>query len=122
MAEAVSLDLVVADLADELRAHRRLLEPAGAPAVRFRESSLWRPVEQREDSLGDLRVLARSDRGAADVVDLAVVVVQAEQQRRGSRRLLLPAQADDDAIGRLVRLHLQHAVPRAGQVRKPELL
>ena len=59
----------------------------------------------------------------ADVVEVAVVGVQAEQQRRDRRAAaLLPAHADDDAVGRLVRLHLHDAVARAGEIREPELL
>ena len=61
---------------------------------------------------------ARGDRGRADVVDLAVVAVEAEQQRREPRRLLLPAHADDDAVRGLVLLDLDDAVARAGQVRR----
>ncbi len=53
------------------------------------------------------------DRGRADVVELAVVAVEAEEQRRDPVRLRLPAQADDDAVGGLVRLHLDDRLARA---------
>ena len=82
VAEAVALHLVVAHLGDELRPHRRLLELAAAPAVRLREAALRRVLEQRLHAREDLVVALRADRGRADVVDLAVVVVEPEQQRR----------------------------------------
>ena len=84
--EARALHLVVAHLGDELGPQRLLLEPAAAPAVRLREAPVGRLVEQRQHLLGDRVVLARRDRGRADVVDLAVVVVEPEQQRRDLRR------------------------------------
>src|SRR3954468_6052040 len=120
--EAVALHLVVAHFRDELRPHRRLGELTGAPAVRFREAPVGRAFQQRLDPREDLVVLARGDGRRADVIDLAVVAVQTEQQRRDPRRLLLPANADDHAVGGLERLHLQHAVARARQVRQAELL
>jgi hypothetical protein len=67
-------------------------------------------------------VAAGRDGGRADVVDLASLAVQPEEQRRDPRRLLLPAHADDHAVSGLVRLHLEHAVARAGQIRQSELL
>ena len=67
-------------------------------------------------------MLACGDRGGADVVHLVALAVQPEQQRCNPRRLLLPADADDHAVRRLERLHLEHAVARAWQVRKTELL
>ena len=54
----------------------------------------------------------------ADVVDLSVVAVEAEQQRRDAVGPRLPAHADDDAVGGLLRLHLHDAVARAGEVRE----
>jgi hypothetical protein len=48
--------------------------------------------------------------------------VEAEEERRQLLALHLPADADDDAVGRLVLLHLHDAVPRAGQVRQAEAL
>src|SRR3954452_8124022 len=42
VAEAVALELVEADLDDEFRAHRGLLESRAAPAVRLREALLRR--------------------------------------------------------------------------------
>ena len=58
----------------------------------------------------------------ADVVDLAVVAVQAEEECRDPVRLRLPAHPDDDAVGGLLRLHLGDALARAGQVREVEPL
>ena len=57
-------------------------------------------------------------RRRADVVDLAVVAVEAEQQRRDAIGLRLPADAHDDAVRRLLGLHLHHPVARTGEVRE----
>ena len=56
MAEAVLLELVVADLDDELGPQRRLLELAGSPAVRLGEAALALLVEQRQHLRRDLVV------------------------------------------------------------------
>src|SRR5947207_3045084 len=84
VAEPLSLNLVVAHLADELWADGRLFQPAtfGRPAVRLREATLRRVDEKRENASGDLVVLAGGDRGRPHVVDVAVVSVDAEQERR----------------------------------------
>src|SRR4051794_37333944 len=118
--EAVALHLVVAHLAHELGSHRRFLELSRPPAVRLREPTLPSALEQREHTLGDLRMAARCDRCRADVVHLSVVVVQPEQQRRDARRLLFPAQPGDDAVRGLVRLHLEDGLARTGEVRHAE--
>src|SRR5918993_4365023 len=72
VAEAVPLHLVVTHLGDELVPDRGLLEPVGAPAVRFRETALGALVEQREDAGGDLLVVASADPRGTDLVDLAL--------------------------------------------------
>ncbi len=118
MPEAVRLHLVVAHLDDELGPQRRLLELAAAPAVRLGEAALGRVLEQREHALGDLVVARGRDGRRADVVDLAVVAVEAEEERRDAIGPRLPAHADDDAVGRLLGLHLHDSVPRAGEVRE----
>ncbi len=59
---------------------------------------------------------AGSDGRGADVVDLAVVAIQAEEQRRDAVGLRLPTHSDDDAVGRFLRLHLHHSVARTGEV------
>ena len=51
VAEAVALHLVVAHLDDELRPDRRLLELAGAPAVRLGEAPVRRVLDQRQHTL-----------------------------------------------------------------------
>ena len=111
MAEAVRLHLVVTHLDDELGPHRRLLELAAAPAVRLGEAALGRVLEQREHARRDLVVACGRDGGRADVVDLAVVAVEAEEKRRDAIGARLPAHADDDAVSRLLGLHLHDAVP-----------
>src|SRR5829696_10220785 len=82
VAKAVALHLVVADLGHELVPERRLLEPLIAPAVRLREAAFGALVEQGQHPGGDLIVVAGADRRRADVVDFAVLPVEAEQQRR----------------------------------------
>src|SRR5439155_19945779 len=82
VAEAVALHLVVADLDDELGPHRRLLELAGAPAVRLAEAPLGRVLEQRLHESRDLGLDLRGDGRRADAVELALLVVQAEEERR----------------------------------------
>ena len=53
------------------------------------------------------------------MVEQALVVVQAEQQRADVRRpLVRVAEAADDAVGRAELLDLQHAGPFAGSVRQ----
>src|SRR6185312_1320127 len=98
VAEAVALDLVVPDLGHELGTHSRLGQLAGAPAVRFREAAVRRVLQQRLDAPEDLLVTTRGDCCRADVVDLAVVVIEAEQQSCDARGLLLPTDADDHAV------------------------
>jgi hypothetical protein len=111
------LHLVEPNLDDRLRPQGGLLELAAAPAVRLREAPVGRVLEQRQHALGDLGVAGGGDRGRADVVELAVVPVKAEEERRDPARPLLPAQSDDDAVGRALRLHLHDRLARAGEVR-----
>ena len=92
VAEAVALHLVVAHLADELGPHGRLLELARPPPVRLREAPLGSLLEQRQETLGDVGVPARGNGRRADVVELAVVAVDAEQERGDPIRPRLPAQ------------------------------
>ena len=82
MAEPVALHLVVAHLGDELRPERRLLELAGAPAVRLREAAVGASCRAAAARARRSRRGARADRRRADVVELAVVAVEPEQQRR----------------------------------------
>ena len=117
------LELVEAHLDDELRlerasprarrcpsgsarrsAGRSSRRPAAAPSPRSRPGSSRRPRPSR-------RSRPRRPR------------VEAEQQRRDRlAAALLPAHAGDDAVRRPVRLDLDDAVARPGQVREPELL
>ena len=123
MPEAVLLELVVAHLDHELGPERGLLELAGAPAARLGEAAFARLVHEWEHLCGDLVVSLRADRGGAHVVEVPVVGVEPEQQRRDRvAAALLPADARDDAVRRLVRLHLHDAVARAGEVRQSQPL
>ena len=107
MAEPPALHLVVAHLDDDLGPHGRLLELATAPAVRLREAALGRVLEERQDDGRDLVVPRGCDRGGADVVEVAVVAPEAEQERRDPPLAIpFPAQSGDDAVGRLLGLHL----------------
>src|SRR5688500_3643214 len=119
---AVALRLVVAHFGDEFGAERRLLELAGAPAVGLGEAALALLVEERADERSDLVVVARADRGGADIVGPAVVAVEPEQEGREPFRPVLPADADDDAVSGLVLLHLHDALAGAGKVRQAEPL
>ena len=58
----------------------------------------------------------RRDGRRSDVVDLAVVAVEAEEEGGDPVGARLPADADDDAVGRLLGLHLHDAVAGAGEV------
>src|SRR5215211_4184041 len=78
--------------------------------------------DERENALGDLLVAGGGYRGGADVVEPAVVAVEAEQERRDPVRLRLPAQADDDGVRRLVRLHLHDCLAGARPVRLVDAL
>ena len=58
-----------------------------------------------------------------DEVELPVVVIDAEQERRDALvGLVAPPEADDHAVRCLVLLHLLHGLARAGQVRHVEPL
>ena len=117
VADAPLLDLVVADLDHELRPERRLRELSGAPAVRLGEAAVGRALQQRLHELERHVVSCGRDGAGTDVVEL-VLVVEPEEQRGEPRRLLLPADADDDAVRRLLGLHLHDAVARAGEIRQ----
>jgi hypothetical protein len=68
-------------------------------------------------------LVLRADRSRADVIEMPVLVVEAEQERRDRlSAALLPADPCHHAIRRLVRFDLDDAVPRAGEVGQPELL
>jgi hypothetical protein len=120
--ETPALHLVEPHLDDDLGSNRCLFQLARAPAVRLGETALWGILEQREDALGDLGVATWRDRGGADVVEVTVVVVQAQEEGRDRGGLCLPAQADDDAVGGAVTLHLEHALARAREVGEGESL
>jgi len=79
VAEAVSLHLVVSDLDDDLGPDRRLLELAGAPAVRLGEATVGCVLQQRQDLRGDVVVRPRGDGTRADV---AIFLSPSRFQRR----------------------------------------
>src|SRR5437763_221400 len=114
------LELVEPDLADELRADAGLLQLARPPAIRLGEAALGRALEERQDERGDLVVPPGADSRRADVAELAVVVVEPEEERRDpALGLRLPAHADDHAVRGPVRLHLDDALAGAGEIRQP---
>src|SRR5687767_8382080 len=123
MPEARPLHVVVRDLTDALRAQRLPAEilPAIPPAGRtgqplpFRARLLLRHgpiapgmvleslVAQRRELGHELLSNGVAERGGdADVVQRAMVVVEAEQERAHHRAgaLLVPAEAGDHAVGR----------------------
>ena len=109
MAEAVALHLVVAHLDHELRPDRA--PPRARPCPSGSAPRSAAPTPRRAS--GSTRAatssrVSRRDGARADVVEPAVVAVEAEQQRRDRLAVALPADADDDAVGRLVLLHLDH--------------
>ena len=122
MPEAVLLELVVANLADELGPHRvpvellpfdqRLWPPGMRASLILPGACIFEHLELAADS--------RREADVADEIDLPVLAVQAEEQRRDPAfGLLAPAEADDHAVGRLVLLDLDHTLARAREVGEP---
>src|SRR5439155_12587391 len=116
--EAIALELVVAHLDDELRANR---VPVQLLAARPSALAARDPLVADEARLDELRQAllkfpphGRREPGrVADEVELPRLVVEPQQDGRDPAfRLLAPAEADDHAIGRLVRLDLDDAVAR----------
>src|SRR5262249_26053288 len=97
-AGAVCPPLGVARPRQQLGPDACLLEGAGAPAVRLGRVPARILFDQREHLLGDARPRLRGDRGRADVVELAVLAVEAEQERGDVVTSLLPADPRDDAV------------------------
>src|SRR5439155_15738835 len=120
--EAVALELVVAHLDDELRPDGVPVElPALRPAALAAGDPLVAQLPLRDHLRKLLLELApyrrRKPRAMAHEIELTLVAVEPEQERGNSPvGLVAPAEPDDHAIRRLVRLHLDHAVARAGQV------
>src|SRR4051812_10683399 len=113
MAEAVTGKMIVADLDDKLRVERLPLRRAcGRPPAwsTGRIAGEARRSDQLLQLLGQLRfVLARDRRREADVIELAIVVIESEQQRADHRLALVVAEAADHAVGRAIVLDLLHA-------------
>src|SRR5581483_3990370 len=122
VAEAAPLHLVVAHLDDELWADGRLLERSRAPPARLGDACVRRSLEQRADERQDLPPASGRDRARAHVAEAPAVVVEAEEERRERVRPRLPAYADDDAVCRLVLLHLDGSLARAGEVGRLDAL
>src|SRR5215218_1942176 len=126
--EAVLLQLVEADLADELRSHRVPVEllatgPATLPARDAVAADVTLLPERREHLVELPPHRGREPRRVADEVEAVLVVVEAEQDRRDlPLDLLAPAKANDHAIGGAVLLHLDDTVARAREVRHPQPL
>ena len=96
-----------------------------APSLRPAALPAGDPLVADEPRLAQLRQLLldllphrrRQPGAVADEVELAVLAVQPEEQRRDpALRLLAVAEPDDHAVGRLVLLDLGDAVARARQV------
>ena len=81
-----------------------------------------RVVAERRDVVEQLRAQRRRDAARdADVVQRAVVVVEAEQQRADALAVFVDAVPGDHAVGRAFVLHLHHRA-LAGPVRAVERL
>src|SRR5439155_4907775 len=122
--EAIALELVVAHLDHELWPDGVPIQlAAGRPAALSARDPLVAQLPLR-DHLRELLLELASHRGGearavADEVELALVAVEPEQHRRDPPiALVAPAEADDHAVGGLVRLHLDDAVARAREVRQ----
>jgi hypothetical protein len=120
VAEAISGDVVVAHLGDEFRPQRL---PLGAPGVRptawaaGRVAREARRLDQALERLRQRRPLCIGDAGGeADMVEAALVVVEAKEQRADLAALRFVPEAADDAIGRAHALDLEHGA-LAGFVR-----
>src|SRR3954471_6641962 len=113
--------MIVADLHHMLRLERLPLRrtlgrPATRPARRLAGEAWRRDIAL--ELLGQLRlVVARDVRREADVIELAAVVVEAEQQRADHGLAFVVAEATDHAVGAAVILDLLHAVAVARAVR-----
>ncbi len=118
----MSLHLVVAHLDDQLRTHPRLVQLAGAPAVRLGDAAFGRILQQRQQPFGDLLPLAGRNGARADVVEPAVVAVEAEEQRRDLGLVALPPDSEDGAVGGSVLFDLDYGVARARLIRGRQTL
>ena len=120
----VTLEMVVADLAHQLRRHglprevllrvppARRSWPAGAASVgRHRLPGMTLEIPQAAGSEVVHEALAQGDREAGrhpDMVKRSVLVVQAEKQRADTPTVLMPPETTHDAVCRAFVLHLQH--------------
>ena len=122
MPEAVALELVVAHLDHELRLDRvpvelLALRPAALAARDALVAQVASALELRQRFLELAPDVSREARAVADEVELAVVAVETEQQRRDpALTLVAPAEADDHAVGGAIRLHLDYAFAGTRQV------
>ena len=116
MPEAVALELVVAHLDDELRPDGIPVElPALRPAALAAGDPLVAQLPLRDHLRQLLLQLSphrcRKAGAVAHEVELALVAVEPEQQRRDPPvRFVAPAKADDHAVGGLALLDLEHSV------------
>ena len=122
MADPAGGDLVEAHLDDELRAQLVDLELlVGLPAARLARDHPAGGV--RGELLDELALaLGGEARAVADRPQLAVLRVQAEDERADGPLLLAVAPALHDGVDRPLALDLHHALALAGQVRRVELL
>src|SRR5262245_2344400 len=124
VAKAVAADLVVADLDHELRLHRAPLFGAfGAPPA-WSSRRLAGEARRRDEGL-ELRrqrraVLVGDGRGETDMVELAVSVVEPEQQRADLIAAATIAESADHAVRSAMLLDLHHR-PLARDVRSAAL-
>ena len=122
VADAAGADVVEADLEHQLGPQRDPLEvTVGRPAAGVGGAALAGLIgRQRVDQLALL--LRLQARGVADDAQLALAVVEAEDQRADRALLLARAPADDDGVDRPQALDLDHPLALARQVRGVEAL
>ena len=118
VAEPAPGEVVVLDLHDERRRERLPLPcPLRRPAARAagRPAREPRGLADGEELAGQLLLVLRLDRGReADVVEQALRVVEAEEQRPDDLRVRAVAEPADDAVRGALQLHFLHRGALAG--------
>src|SRR5262249_49565792 len=113
MAKASALEMIEADLANELRGDG---DPGHVPPLRPAAGASWRSAAtetlsafQRGEAGAKLApLLGGQSRGVADVVKHAGLVVEAEQQRGDALAVLRYSISPDHTVGGARMLHLHH--------------
>src|SRR5438105_11873300 len=125
MPETAAGEMIVSHFDDDLRSDWLPFAGSfGTPATRTAGSVARksRPLLQRFKLLRQRAPFARFEsRSKPDVMEQAVVIVEAEKQRADHARARRVAKTADHAIGGPNLFHLHHCSPFAGRVRRLEL-